>query len=62
MERRLLSEAGEGRTEQVPEKEELPGKQDVSEYCPACSVPLEPRLCKLICTRCGYYMSCSDYY
>jgi len=32
------------------------------EYCPVCSARLEPRKCKLICARCGYYMSCSDYY
>jgi len=33
-----------------------------SDYCPVCSALLEPRKCKLICTHCGYYMSCSDYY
>jgi len=31
-------------------------------YCPVCSTRLEPRRCKLICTLCGYHMSCSDYY
>lgn len=35
---------------------------DVSTYCPVCSRRLESRKCKLICTGCGYYMSCSDYY
>ena len=32
-----------------------------SGYCPRCSARLEPRSCKLICSSCGYYMSCSDF-
>ena len=31
-------------------------------YCPVCSMRLTARKCKLICERCGYYMSCADYY
>jgi hypothetical protein len=30
-------------------------------YCPVCSSRLDQRSCKLICARCGYYMSCADY-
>jgi len=30
-------------------------------YCPVCSQRLESRRCKLICSQCGYYMSCADY-
>jgi ribosomal protein S27AE len=33
-----------------------------SEYCPRCSARLAARSCKLSCPRCGYYMSCSDFY
>ena len=36
--------------------------EDPSRYCPVCSQRLESRRCKLICSACGYYMSCSDYY
>jgi hypothetical protein len=36
--------------------------EDPSWYCPVCSQRLESRRCKLICSVCGYYMSCSDYY
>jgi hypothetical protein len=39
-----------------------PEPAQASEYCPRCSVRLEPRKCKMICTSCGYYMSCSDFY
>jgi hypothetical protein len=35
--------------------------EDASRYCPVCSQRLESRRCKLICNRCGYYMSCADY-
>ena len=31
-------------------------------YCPVCSTRLSERKCKLFCERCGYYMSCADYY
>jgi len=31
-------------------------------YCPVCSTRLEQRQCKLLCRKCGYYMSCADYY
>ena len=30
-------------------------------YCPNCSQRLEALGCKLRCTRCGYFMDCSDY-
>ncbi len=31
------------------------------QFCPVCSLWLEPRRCKMICPQCGYFMSCSDY-
>lgn len=30
--------------------------------CPNCGARLRERRCKLLCPRCHYYMSCSDYY
>lgn len=32
------------------------------QVCPTCSHRLTGHRCKLICTHCGYYMSCADYY
>jgi hypothetical protein len=31
-------------------------------WCPLCDARLEQHRCKLLCRRCGYYMSCADYY
>jgi hypothetical protein len=31
-------------------------------YCPVCSERLAQSRCKLVCTKCGYFMSCADYY
>jgi hypothetical protein len=31
-------------------------------YCPTCGTRLSERKCKLVCEKCGYYMSCADYY
>jgi hypothetical protein len=31
-------------------------------FCPVCNQRLAALKCKLLCQRCGYYMSCADYY
>jgi hypothetical protein len=37
-------------------------RKDPCLYCPTCSSRLVELKCKLLCERCGYYMSCADYY
>jgi hypothetical protein len=51
--------AGQGR-EQVAS----PAKRMVEamRVCPNCSAELQEVRCKLSCPRCGFFLSCSDYY
>ena len=34
----------------------------VQQICPNCGETLTGHHCKLICSQCGYYLSCADYY
>lgn len=50
-------------TKPADEKQQRAKTQDDhSVYCPNCSSRLEPLKCKLLCKKCGYFMSCADYY
>jgi hypothetical protein len=53
--------------EELPEITEnttssIPATTDSSRFCPNCSAELVDHLCKLKCPRCGFYLSCSDFY
>jgi hypothetical protein len=54
------SEQARGR-DSAPAGEELSSAEPML-YCPVCSLRLSERKCRLFCERCGYYMSCADYY
>lgn len=45
-----------GETSGTNPREELP-----VHFCPVCSSRLESRHCKMVCPRCGYFMSCSEF-
>jgi len=50
---------------QEPETPRPAASKDESEpmlYCPRCSTRLTELKCKLVCRKCGYYLSCADYY
>ncbi len=63
---RLVSEPGVAGT---PAATGGPGRRDIEPddpgelvlTCANCGAPMDQRSCKLIC-RCGYFLSCSDYY
>jgi hypothetical protein len=42
--------------------EPAPAEEQPMLYCPVCSTRLMGRQCKLLCEKCGYFMSCADYY
>jgi hypothetical protein len=46
---------------QAPSQATTPPDEEPMLFCPICSERLDARKCKLICGRCGYYMSCADY-
>jgi hypothetical protein len=39
-----------------------PNEEMLAHTCIICSSKMVERKCKLLCTRCGYFLSCEDYY
>jgi hypothetical protein len=50
---------------ETPDRSAEPARSTDDEptlYCPRCSARLQPHRCKLVCERCGYFMSCAEYH
>jgi hypothetical protein len=61
VERTLPLHADRGPVREDSGERQQPTEHAMS-FCPVCSERLEPKRCKLVCNKCGYYLSCSDYY
>jgi hypothetical protein len=59
-----VKESEGGQNDRRPETASRAAPEDAEPmlYCPVCSTRLIERKCKLFCERCGYYLSCADYY
>jgi ribosomal protein S27AE len=44
------------------QQQSVPDQQQIIRTCPNCSSEMEEHRCKLLCRKCGYYLSCADYY
>lgn len=61
MSRDSLKEMDEKEDVSDREQPETPSEEPML-YCPVCDQKLTQSRCKLVCERCGYFMSCADYY
>jgi len=54
-----MDNAEESKKSEAPSR---PAPDEPMLYCPVCNTRLTEMKCKLVCNKCGYYMSCADYY
>ncbi|MGH9788035.1 MAG: HVO_2523 family zinc finger protein [Candidatus Acidiferrales bacterium] len=44
-----------------PKREAAVRVAELARTCPRCGREMAERQCKLVCGRCGFYLSCSDF-
>jgi hypothetical protein len=59
--RGMSTEKLEREDDEARDRASRPNEQPML-YCPVCNEHLVQSRCNLICERCGYFMSCADYY
>jgi hypothetical protein len=50
----------ESKREEEPDRKCEAAQHHYWQYCVNCGTILQSRKCKLICTKCGFYHSCSE--
>ena len=58
----MNGQQAEGSRTEAKQVETGRGTGHPERFCPNCSAELKESRCKLSCLRCGYYLSCSDFY
>ncbi len=58
----MQSRTPEAAVENTPTQCPLDTSEHHSVFCPTCSSRLQESRCKLICGKCGYFLSCADFY